>query len=154
MVFCVMAKVHGGATILPIDSSSVNVKHSGKDFAYSIHENHGIALDPSTVHVVQPHQVPVGTSGGHVGYVGGLIGQPKYHIGQDEAKVEKHVVDDINKGVHVKTMVVPKIAEVSSASGIVSIPGYNYVPITYQYPFTYYQGVQGVQYPYNVIRTV
>lgn len=43
------------ASVVPIDSSSVNVKQSGNEFSYSIHENHGVAIDPLPLVKLSPN---------------------------------------------------------------------------------------------------
>lgn len=42
-----MLALSHSATVVPTDSSSVNVKQSGNEYSYSIQQSHGVAVEPS-----------------------------------------------------------------------------------------------------------
>lgn len=47
LFFTSMLALTQAATLVPTDSSSVNVKQSGNEFSYSIQQSHGVAAGPS-----------------------------------------------------------------------------------------------------------
>ncbi|XP_044267635.1 uncharacterized protein LOC123013268 [Tribolium madens] len=123
LLLSLFALVH--SAVVPIDSSSVNVKHSGQDYSYSINENRGIAIDPL------PHyEIPViKTAPGNNNLVK-----------QEHIPVKDHEIKPLQ----------PQVAGMGYSTPVAVLPAYSYLPAhQYAIPYPY-----GINYPYNLIATI
>lgn len=118
-----------------MDTSVVNVKteHSGQDYSYSIHENHGYAINPTgTIHPTIPIIKTI----------------PSIHVPEHAVHVESRHPEQKEVKPQVVAKVVPGHIASEHEVSVASIPKtyLGYVPISYQYEIPY-----GYSYPYNLV---
>jgi hypothetical protein len=117
------------ASVVPIDSSSVNVQHSGQDYSYTINENHGVAIDP-----LPHHQIPV----------------IKIAPGANLIKHEHIPIKDQQIQPLQPQVKSTQIAGMAYSAPLAVVPTYTYLPAhQYAIPYAY-----GINYPYNLIATI
>ncbi|RZC37933.1 hypothetical protein BDFB_001421 [Asbolus verrucosus] len=127
-LFSLVASIEA-ASVVPIDSSLVNVKHSGQDYSYSINENHGIAIDPLPYHQIPVIQIAPDSN---------LIKYEHIPIKEQEIKPLQPQM----KSAQVAGMAYPV--------PVAGFPAYSYLPAhQYAIPYPY-----GINYPYNLIATI
>ncbi|KAJ8976885.1 hypothetical protein NQ317_016484 [Molorchus minor] len=140
--------VSQAASVVPIDSSSVSVKHSGKDYAYTIQENHGIAIGPSPL----IHQVPIVKTAAPSSE-GVLHNQVDQKVGGQQDDEQIHGQGQERVQVIASGTIQGQLRPQEQLKAINYLPptigGYQLLPYNIPYPLTY---PYGIHYPYNVIR--
>lgn len=132
------------ATVVPTESSSVNVKQSGKDYSYSIQQNHGIAVEtPHTIHHVPTAKLTqIFTSGGS-SHAQKESHQDQIQQGQIQNRLSEKTQNEADKPqeqVKVIDYTVPK-----AENQLQSLPS----NVVYILPYTF-----GIHYPQQFIRYI
>ncbi|ERL91787.1 uncharacterized protein LOC109546769 [Dendroctonus ponderosae] len=169
------------ATVVPLQSSNVDVRHSGSEFSYNIQETRGVAAIPDAVPIIQPLLKSVALEDKPLPVVG-----VEHHVKTTQTQHEAHSASKVESRSTGPIMEQPKqidgakLQPLNSASEAKKVeylapiaPPLIGTPLETIYYKTYNAGVQGVPinvfpngplistipalpavYPYTLVRTV